>query len=44
MAVDPAWVFAGEEGLDGGIEVGLKCARAPGDFGVAGDVFVGADL
>ena len=44
MAVDLAWVFAGEEGLDGGIEVGLKGARASGDFGDAGDVGAGPDL
>ncbi len=29
MAVDLAWVFAGEEGLDGGIEVGLMAPKAP---------------
>ena len=44
MAVNLAWILSGEDGIDGRIEVSLECFGTAWEFGVASDVFVGADL
>ena len=44
MAFDLSWVLTDEEGLDGRFKVSLKGFGASGEFGDAGDVFVGANL